>query len=98
LHGLEAMPPEQFDPRDHDGGAADHRVERLQGLLLAEPGDPLDQELQVGLDRPEIDVLGVTSRQEGVVIVCHGDVMLSGECADHVLLVVPRRRFKRRDY
>jgi hypothetical protein len=30
--------------------------------------DPLDQELQVGLDRAEIDVLGFPSRHQRVVI------------------------------
>jgi hypothetical protein len=57
-----AVPPEKLDPRDDDRGTTDHRIKRLEGLLLAEPRDPFDQELQVGLDRTEIDVLGVTSR------------------------------------
>jgi hypothetical protein len=26
--GSQAVPPEQFDPGDNDGGRADHRVER----------------------------------------------------------------------
>jgi hypothetical protein len=29
----------------------DHHVERLEGLLVAEPRDQFDQGLQVGLDR-----------------------------------------------
>lgn len=62
------MPPEKFDPRDDDRGA-DHRVEWLEGLLLAEPRDLLDQELEIGLDRTEIDVLGITSRHGWVVII-----------------------------
>jgi hypothetical protein len=64
--------PEKLDPGDDDRGARDHRVKRLEGLLLAEPRDRFDQGLQVGLDRPEIDVLGITSRHQRVVIVCHG--------------------------
>ena len=60
---LQAVPPKQFDPSDDDGGTPDHRVERLQRLLPAEPLEPLDQEFEVGLDRPKIDVLGITSRQ-----------------------------------
>jgi hypothetical protein len=59
--GSETVPPEKLDPQDDDPGTTNHHVERFQGLLLAgrEPRDPFDQELQVGLDRPEIDVLGV---------------------------------------
>jgi hypothetical protein len=49
----EAVPPEKLDPSDDDSGAPDHRVERLEGLLLAEPLDPFDQELQVDFDRTE---------------------------------------------
>ena len=45
------MPPKQLDPCDDDRGAPDHRIERLEGLLPAVPLKPLDQELQVGLDR-----------------------------------------------
>ena len=69
------MPPEKLDPRDDESGTADHHVERFEGLLLAsrESCDPFDQELQVGLDRTEIDVLGITSRHQGVVIVWEGD-------------------------
>ena len=67
------MPPEKLDPGDDDRRTPDHRIERLQSLLLAEPRDPLDQDLQIGLDRPEIDVLGITSRHGWVVIVWHGD-------------------------
>ena len=36
-----------------------HCVERLEGLLLAEPRDPFDQELQVGLNGTEIAVSGL---------------------------------------
>ena len=64
------MPPKQLDPCDDDRGAPDHRIERLEGLLPAVPLKPLDQELQVGLDRREIDVL---SWHEWVVIVWHDD-------------------------
>jgi hypothetical protein len=55
------VPPEQLDPGDDDRGTPDHRVERLEGLLLAEPRDPLDQELQVCLSGTEIDVRGLAS-------------------------------------
>jgi hypothetical protein len=41
----QAVPPEKLYPGDDHRGAADHRVERLEGLLLAEPRDPFDQEL-----------------------------------------------------
>ena len=34
LHESETVPPKQFDPGDDDRGAPDHRVERLEGLLL----------------------------------------------------------------
>jgi hypothetical protein len=59
LHGSEAVPPEKLDPGDDDRGASNHRVERVEGLLLAEPRDPFDQELQVGLNGTEIDVSGL---------------------------------------
>ena len=65
------MPPEQFNPSDDDRGTSDHRVERFEGLLPAEPLDPLYEVFQVGLDRTEIDVLGITSRHGWVVIVWH---------------------------
>ena len=65
------MPPEKLDPGDDDRRTPDHRIERLQSLLPAEPRDPLDQDLQIGLDRPEIDVLGITSRHQGMVIDWH---------------------------
>ena len=58
----QAVPPKQLDPRDDNRGAPDHRVERLEGLLLAEPRDLFDQELQVGLNGTEIDVLRLTPR------------------------------------
>jgi hypothetical protein len=70
-----AVPPEKLDPGDDHRGTPDHRVERLEGLLLAEPSDPFDEELQVGLNGTEIDVLGITSWHEGAVIVWHRDVM-----------------------
>jgi hypothetical protein len=65
------MPPENLDPGNNDRGAPDHRVERLERLLPAEPLDPLYEELQVGFDRGEIDVLGITSWHEWMVIVWH---------------------------
>ena len=70
-HGSEAVPPENLDPGDDDRGAPDHRVERLEGLLVAEPRDPLDQELKIGFDRTEIDVLGITTWHRRVVVVWH---------------------------
>ena len=69
------MPPEKVDPRDDDRGAPDDRIERFEGLLLTEPRDPFDQELQVGLNGTEIDVLGIPGRHRRVVVVWHGDVM-----------------------
>jgi len=66
------VPPEKLDPGDDDRSAPDHCVERLQGLLLAEPRDLFDQELKIGLDRTEIDVLGIPSWHRGMVIVWHG--------------------------
>ena len=65
------MSPENLDPRDDDRGTPDHRVDRLEGLLLAEPLKPLGQELQVGLNATEIDVLGISSWHRGMVIVWH---------------------------
>jgi len=64
------MPREEFDPRDDDPGAPNHNVDRFQGLLFPgrEPSDPIDQEFEVGLDRTEIDVLGIPSRHQGVVV------------------------------
>jgi hypothetical protein len=70
-HGSEAVPPEKLHPGDNDRRAPDHRVDGFEALLLAEPRDSFDQEFEVGLDRTEIDVLGVTSRQYAVVIVWH---------------------------
>jgi len=55
----QAAPPEKADPGDDNRGTADHRVERLEGLLPAEPRDPFDQELQVGLNGTEIAVSGL---------------------------------------
>jgi hypothetical protein len=65
----QAVPPEKLDPGDDDHGTSDHRVKRFEGLLLAEPLAPLDQELQVGLDPREIELLRITSRHQRVVIV-----------------------------
>ena len=55
------MPPEKLDPGDDDGGTPDHYVDRLEGLLPAEPLNSFDQEFEIGLDRTEINVLGITS-------------------------------------
>jgi hypothetical protein len=66
------MSPEQFNPGDDDGGTPDHRLERPKGLLLAKSFRPLDQELQVGLDRSEIDLFRIASWQiRRVVVVWH---------------------------
>jgi hypothetical protein len=65
------MPPEKLDPCDDDRGTADHYKDGLQGLLLAEPRNPLDQELDIGFDRTQIDVLRVTSWHQRVMIVWH---------------------------
>jgi len=59
------VPPEKLDPGNDDRGAPDHRVKRLEGLLLTVPLDPLYEELQVGLNGTEIDVLRVKSRHQG---------------------------------
>jgi len=67
----EAVPPEKLDPGDDDRGAPDHRVERLKRLLPAVPLDPLYEEFEIGLDRTEIDVLGIPSWHGWVVIVWH---------------------------
>ena len=37
LHGSQAVPPEQLDPRDNDSGTAHDHVKRSKGLLLAGP-------------------------------------------------------------
>ena len=60
-------------------------------LTAREPRDLLDQELKVGLDRTEIDVLGIPSRHEGVVIVRHG---AAGSCYSWSSLLNPIRRDK----
>jgi hypothetical protein len=65
------MPPEQLDPRDDQAGTPDHRIERSQGLLSAEPLDPLYEEFEIGFDRTEIDVLSVMLWHGWVVIVWH---------------------------
>jgi hypothetical protein len=45
---------------------------RLEGLLLAEPREPLDQELKIGLYGTVSDVFWITLRRHyGVVIVWH---------------------------
>ena len=67
----QAVPPKQFDPRDDDSGTPDHHVERLEGLLPAEPLDPLYEEFEIGLDRTVIDVLGITTWHRRVVVVWH---------------------------
>ena len=59
------MPPEKLNPGDDDRGTPDHCIERLEGLLLAEPRKPFDQELQVGFNRTEINVFGIPSRIGG---------------------------------
>ena len=69
----QADPPEQLDPGDDDRGTPDHRIDGLQRLLPAEPLDPFDQELKIGLYSTEIDVLGITSRHWRMVIVWHGE-------------------------
>jgi hypothetical protein len=71
LHGSGTVPPEQLDPGDDDRGTPNHRVERLEGLLLAVPLNPFDQEFEIGLDRTKIDILGIPSRHRGVVVVWH---------------------------
>jgi hypothetical protein len=73
---LQANASEKLDPGDDESGTPDHHVERLKGLLLAgrEPCDSLDQELQIGFDRPEIDILRITPWHQRVVIIWHGDV------------------------
>ena len=65
------MPPKKFYPRDHDRGTADHRVDGFEGLLLAEPLYPLDQELDIGLHPTEIYSFGITRWHQGVVIIWH---------------------------
>jgi hypothetical protein len=63
--------PEKLDPGDDDGGTPNHRIKRLESLFLTEPRDSFDQELKVGLDGTEIDVLGLASRHQRVEIVWH---------------------------
>lgn len=60
LHGLEADASKQFDPGDHQPGAPGDNVDRSERQLLPsrELRDPLDQEFQVGLDRPKSVPLG----------------------------------------
>ena len=60
LHGLEADASKQFDPGDHQPGAPGDDVDRSERQLLPsrELRDPLDQEFQVGLDRPNSVPLG----------------------------------------
>jgi hypothetical protein len=65
------VPPKKFYPRDHDRGTADHRVDGFEGLLLAEPLYPLDQELDIGLHPTEIYSFGITPWHQGVVIIWH---------------------------
>ena len=61
----EGVPPENLDPLDDQPGTSDHHVERLEGLLPAEPLDPLYQELQVGLNGTEIHSFGITAVASG---------------------------------
>ena len=59
LHGLEADASKQFDPGDHQPGAPGDNVRSERQLLPSrELRDPLDQEFQVGLDRPKSVPLG----------------------------------------
>jgi hypothetical protein len=58
------VPPEKLDPGGDDPGTPDHGVEGLEGLFLAEPRDPFDEELQVGLNGTEIDVLWNSQARE----------------------------------
>ena len=54
LHGLEADASKQFDPGDHQPGAPGDNVRSERQLLPSrELRDPLDQDFQVGLDRPK---------------------------------------------
>jgi hypothetical protein len=55
------VPPEQFKASDDNRGTSDHRVERSNSLLPAEPLDPFDQKFQVGLQGTEIDAFEITS-------------------------------------
>jgi hypothetical protein len=54
----------ELDPADNEPGAADDHIERPERQLLSsrEPLDPFDQEFEVGLDRTEIDVFAIASR------------------------------------
>jgi hypothetical protein len=82
--GLQANVPEKLDPGDDDRSTPDHRVERLEGLLLTRRKlpQPLHDEFNLGLDRTEIDVLGGVRRgsHRVVVIVSHvGSRQVCGE-------------------
>jgi hypothetical protein len=61
---LQANAPEQLNPRDDEPGTLDDHVERSQGQLLPSQQLPTaaPYKLKVGLDRPEIDVLGIPPR------------------------------------
>jgi hypothetical protein len=65
------MPPKNLDPRNNDRGTPDHGVKRLECLLPTVPLDPLYKEFEIGLDRGDIDVLGISSWHGSVVIVWH---------------------------
>jgi hypothetical protein len=67
----QTVSPEKLDPGDDDRGTADHRVDGFEGLLLAEPLYPLDQELDIGLHPTEIYSFGITPWHQGMVIVWH---------------------------
>ena len=78
------MPPEKLDPGDDDSGTPHHHIERFERLPPTVPLDPLYQELQVGLDGTEIDVLRIPARHDGVVIVWHiGSRQSRGFAAKH---------------
>jgi hypothetical protein len=64
--------PEKLDLGD-DLPALDHYVERLEGCFLRgrEPRDPLNQELPGRSLGHRIDVLGITSWHQWVMIVWH---------------------------
>jgi hypothetical protein len=54
--------PEKLDPGDTNRGAPGDHVEQLERLLVAVSLDPFDQELKIGLERTEIDTLGISLR------------------------------------
>jgi hypothetical protein len=79
--GLQANPSKQLYPGYNEPGTTGDHQEWSQGQLLPrrEFREPLHDKLQVGLDRREIDVLGIPSRHQRVVlIVWHGDTTPDG--------------------